>query len=650
MKLSVIIVNYNVEHFLEQCLNSVVAAMKPISGEVIVIDNNSIDGSVEMVKEKFPQVKIIANKTNDGFSKANNQGIKIAKGEYVLLLNPDTVVEEHTFSRTVDFMDAHPEAGGLGVKMIDGKGHFLPESKRGLPTPAVAFYKMIGLSRLFPKSRRFGKYHLGYLSSESVHEVEILSGAFMLMRMEALEKTGYLDEDFFMYGEDIDMSWRIIKAGYKNYYFPETRIIHYKGESTKKSSVNYVFVFYNAMVIFAKKHFSDKKARLISFLIKIAIYLRASVAIVNRIAKRAVYPLLDFVIILSGIFVLTSFYEEYTHIDLPNDIVQVALPAYAFIWIGSIFLSGGYDKPIKYKRIFQGLIVGTLIILAGYALLDKAYQFSRILILLGSAVTLIGVFFLRLLYHLMGVGGYRFNSNNKRFLIIGDEEETARVTGLLRQTQPKIDLIGYAGHEEAYKPEHYLGRWNQVGQIIHIHKMDELIFCAKNVSAENIISKMASVEKARIDFKIAQPETLFLIGSNSIDTSGDLYMMNVDSINNVTNKRNKRLFDIAVSVVLLLSFPIGIWFIKNKARYLPNLLRVLFGSRSFVGYQYAQNSGKYRLPRIKTGILKTTDHLKNLESEEALHTRLNLIYAKDYRVSVDLNIILKQFSKLGNRN
>lgn len=258
MKLSVVIVNYNVKYFLEQCLHSVEKSIEGIDSEVFVVDNNSVDGSVEMVAEKFPWVKLIANTENTGFSVANNQAIKVSKGEYILLLNPDTLVELDTFAKSVEFMDQHPDAGGLGIKMVDGNGRFLPESKRGLPTPTVAFYKIFGLSSLFPKSKTFGKYHLGYLDNEKTHVVDVLSGAYMMLRRETLDKTGLLDETFFMYGEDIDLSYRITKAGYNNYYYPEARIIHYKGESTKKSSINYVFVFYKAMVIFAKKHFSQK--------------------------------------------------------------------------------------------------------------------------------------------------------------------------------------------------------------------------------------------------------------------------------------------------------------------------------------------------------------------------------------------------------
>ena len=248
MQLSIIIVNYNVRNFLEQCLTSVFKAINGIDAEVFVVDNNSSDDSLEMVSQQFPEVIIIANKDNVGFSKANNQAMAIAKGRYILLLNPDTVVEEDTFSKCIAFSDKHPDLGGLGVKMVDGSGIFLPESKRGLPTPSVSFYKIFGLSAIFPKSKTFAKYHLAYLDKDEINEIEVLSGAFMWMRKSVLDKIGYLDEAFFMYGEDIDLSYRITQAGYKNYYFPEAQIIHYKGESTKKGSINYVFVFYLSLI------------------------------------------------------------------------------------------------------------------------------------------------------------------------------------------------------------------------------------------------------------------------------------------------------------------------------------------------------------------------------------------------------------------
>ena len=388
MKLSVIIVNYNVEHFLEQCLHSVEKSIKDLDVEVFVVDNNSVDGSMAMVKRKFPWAKRIENKENLGFSKANNQAMRMAEGEYVLLLNPDTVVQEDTFHKVVKFMDEHPDAGGLGVKMVDGKGNFLPESKRGLPTPSVAFYKIFGLSALFPKSKKFSKYHLGYLDKDEVHEIDVLSGAFMLMRKEALDKVGLLDEAFFMYGEDIDLSYRITQGGYKNYYFPDTRIIHYKGESTKKGSLNNVFVFYRAMVIFAEKHFSAKNARLFSFFINMAIYLRAGVAIVNRFVKRVWLPVLDFLLIFSLMELAKNYYEQAQEKIYDEQMVSVAFVAYAVIWQLSVFFSGGYDRPFSWKKIIRGIAIGSAVILIGYSLLPEDYRFSRALILIGTGLAL----------------------------------------------------------------------------------------------------------------------------------------------------------------------------------------------------------------------------------------------------------------------
>lgn len=285
MDLSVIIVSYNVKHFLEQCLQSVDMASKPMNCEIFVVDNNSSDGSSLMVREKYPHIRLLENKENLGFSKACNQALKLSSGKYNLLLNPDTVVEKDTFIKCYRYMEEHPEAGALGVKMMDGTGRFLPESKRSLPSPSVAFYKIFGLSSVFPSSRIFGRYHLGYLSKDEINPVEILSGAFMFIRKEALQKTGMFDEDFFMYGEDIDLSYRLIKNGYINYYFPETKIIHYKGQSTKKGSINYVLMFYKAMIIFARKHFGKNRAGIFIFLLKLAIYFRALLSILKRLIR-----------------------------------------------------------------------------------------------------------------------------------------------------------------------------------------------------------------------------------------------------------------------------------------------------------------------------------------------------------------------------
>lgn len=283
MKLTVIIVSYNVSHFLEQCLKSVIRASHSLNVDIIVVDNCSEDDSVSMIQNRFPEVKLIVNPDNKGFSKANNQAIFQSDSEYILLLNPDTVLEESALVRTLGFMETHPDGGGLGIKMIDGQGYFLPESKRGLPTPWASFCKMSHLSQLFPHSSFFNRYHAGHLSENETNKIEVLAGAFMLLRRKVLDQIGLLDEDFFMYGEDIDLSFRITKAGYFNYYFPEAWMIHYKGESTRKSSLNYVRLFYGAMLIFARKHFAGKNERLLSLVILPGVYFRAAIAMISNI-------------------------------------------------------------------------------------------------------------------------------------------------------------------------------------------------------------------------------------------------------------------------------------------------------------------------------------------------------------------------------
>ncbi|MDR1356069.1 MAG: glycosyltransferase family 2 protein [Tannerellaceae bacterium] len=282
MKISVVIVSYNVKYILEQCLLSVHSALSGMEAEVFVVDNNSPDGSADYIRDKFPEVEVIANDHNAGFAVANNQAIRRSSGQYVLLLNPDTVIGEESIRTLCYFMDENPQAGGAGVKMLDGHGVFLPESKRSFPTPWVSFCKMSGLSALFPGSRLFARYRLPYLNPDRQHAVDVLAGAFMLLRREALDKAGLLDEAFFMYGEDIDLSYRLVMSGYRNYYLPE-RILHYKGESTQRGDISFVRNFYGAMLIFYRKYY-PRSGVAVSLLIRLAINLRASAATLARIA------------------------------------------------------------------------------------------------------------------------------------------------------------------------------------------------------------------------------------------------------------------------------------------------------------------------------------------------------------------------------
>ena len=284
MKLTVVIVNYNVRHYLEQCLRSLERALKGIEAEVYVVDNHSKDGSAEALQPLFPAVHFISSNHNLGFARANNIAIHQSEGEYVLLLNPDTVVAESSIARCIDFMDSHPDAGAVGVKMHTENGRPAMESRRGIPSPLVAFYKMTGLCSRFPNSRRYGKYYMSYLPWDEAAEIEVVSGAFCFLRREALNQVGVLDEDFFMYGEDIDLSYRLLKGGWHNWYLPE-HILHYKGESTQKSSFRYVHVFYEAMLIFFRKHYGHLSF-LITLPVKLAIFGKAFLALVSMLGEK----------------------------------------------------------------------------------------------------------------------------------------------------------------------------------------------------------------------------------------------------------------------------------------------------------------------------------------------------------------------------
>lgn len=291
LKLSVIIVNYNVKYYLDQCIRSVLRAFEEMNtpAEIIVVDNHSADGSVDYLEQRYPQklfpmVRFVRSAHNLGFARANNIAIRQSRGEYVLLLNPDTIVGEDALKASVDFMDVHEDAGAVGVRMLGAQGRRAMESRRGLPTPMVSFFKMLGFCNRWPHHRLFGKYYMGYLPWDEPSQIEVVSGAYCMLRRKALDEVGLLDEDFFMYGEDIDLSYRVLKGGYHNYYLP-VDILHYKGESTQKSSFRYVHVFYEAMLIFFRKHYSGMTF-LLSLPIKTAIYAKALMALVGMLSDR----------------------------------------------------------------------------------------------------------------------------------------------------------------------------------------------------------------------------------------------------------------------------------------------------------------------------------------------------------------------------
>lgn len=649
MDISVVIVNYNVKHFLEQCLESVHRATKGLKVEVFVVDNHSVDGSCEMVRERFPWVRLIANTDNKGFSKANNQAIEKSAGEYILLLNPDTVIQEDTLQICKNFMDSEPSAGALGVRMIDGKGNFLPESKRALPTPLVAFYKIFGLSALFPHSRVFGKYHLGYLSQNATHEIEVLAGAFMFVRRQAFDRAGLLDEDFFMYGEDIDLSYRINQAGFKNYYLPDTTIIHYKGESTKKGSINYVLVFYNAMLIFARKHFSRKNIFLFSLLIKLAIYFRAALSISSRIIKYLFLPVLDILFAYSSFYYLANSYEKLRfHATgyFPEKYFTLVIPAYLIVFLFVNYFTGGYERRIKILSVLKGVASSLALLLIAYSLLPEAWRFSRALLLAGSLTTFLAFLSARILYGMMYSDvSVQFRSAPKHIAIIANDAEFIRVKRILHESGL------HASYIEKVLPSSII-QMNTVNsellnENIKVNKIDEIIFCSIDLSAQQIIQIMLSIDTASVDFKIAPRDSISIIGSNSIDTAGDLYIVGSSSLNRPLNKRKKRMFDVVMTVLFLILYPVAVFFVQQKIGFIGNIFRVLSGQLSWVTIHLTDKN--FAGANVKQGVLTPFDSMRQGHFTQDEVDRINLSYAKDYRMTTDLKIVVKGFKLLGRK-
>ncbi len=640
MDLSVIIVNYNVRYFLEQALLSVQRASKGLQVEVFVVDNASQDDSVVCVQQRFPAVHLIRNKENVGFSKANNQALELAKGRYALLLNPDTVVGEDTFRIIVDFMDRRPQAGGLGCRMIDGAGIYLPESKRGFPTPWVAFCKSAGLGRLFPHSARFNGYYLGNLSPEESHPVEVLAGAFMLLRRSVLEKTGFLDEAFFMYGEDIDLSYRVVQAGFKNWYCADTTIIHYKGESTKKGSLNYVRVFYQAMIIFARKHFSGGKARLYIGMLQGAIYSRALVSLLGNWFRKGRALLLDAFLLFAGLFIMRNFWARYHFNDpdyFPDTVLSFNAPLYISLWLGAIYFSGGYDRPHRTSRLVRGIFVGALVISAVYGFLDADYRSSRALIVLTSLWALLVLPGVRFLMHFFRFGNFRLNEPAvNRLAITGNPEEAQRARALLQLARQRKNDLGTISPNAHLAPTGTLGTIANLTALLNWYQLNELIFCSKDISYTEIIHWMHKLDP-KIKYRLLPEGGDGIIGSHSKNTGGELYTADASfQIATPATQRNKRVIDILTSLIFLLASPLLVF--RLGPSVFEKAFSTLLGRNSWVGYHPAALP---EIPLLRPGHFSPLDRYLHPPKDKETIFRLNQLYARDYRPADDLFIIWK---------
>ncbi|HMW94949.1 MAG TPA: glycosyltransferase [Chitinophagales bacterium] len=519
-------VNYNVQYFLEQCLNSIFRSSVSFNFEVYVVDNASLDGSVDMLKKQFPQVKLIENKENVGFAKANNQAIKLSQSEYVLLINPDTIIQEDTLEKCVAKMANDSKIGALGIKMYDGNGKYLPESKRGFPSPIAALSKMSGLSKIFPKSKLFGKYHLGYLDKNQNHEVDVLSGAFMLVRKSVFDTIGLLDESYFMYGEDIDLSYRIQQAGYKNYYFAESNIIHFKGESTKKGNLNYIKLFYGAMIIFASKQLNKTQASFLIPLLKIGIILRAILEIIEQFLSKILYPLIDLGLMLFNLLTLKYIFEQYIksdeHLTYPSTFMYINIPIYMSLWLLSLWIIGAYTKNAKWKHIFIGLIIGFLSISIVYSFLPLSLRSSRSIIVLGFLLNTITLLIYKWIVAQVFQTNNNFFNTQEHYILVCEQEECIHLQKLVSKTQPNNHYVGYVTVQDIMKKDkNYLGKTIQIKDILEVYPIALIYFSTDSIAMQIIVETMQKTTNKSIHFKMIV-KNKYIISSNNKNIQGEI--------------------------------------------------------------------------------------------------------------------------------
>ncbi|GAB4403902.1 MAG: glycosyltransferase [Bacteroidia bacterium] len=641
LDLSVVIVNYNVRYFLEQCLRAALRACEELAAEIIVVDNASTDGSQEMVQTRFGDlVVLIANADNPGFSRANNQGIRIARGRYVLLLNPDTLVGEDTFRRCTAFMDAHPDAGALGVQMIDGQGIFLPESKRALPTPWVSFYKIFGLAALFPRNRRFGQYHLTYLDRDQNHPVEILSGAYMWLRRSVLDEIGLLDEAFFMYGEDIDLSYRVLQAGYRNYYLADTRILHYKGESTKKGSLNYVKVFYQAMIIFARKHFGGRRQQLFIAAIRLAVYFRATLALLQRLVQRLGLPLIEGGMIYGIMYGIMRYWEHYVkYIEggtYPPVFQTVYMPAYTLVFVVFLWLAGAYRRPFRLRPLVLAPFWGFLAIASATYMFPFIHNFSRAIVGLSAVFGMVLALGIRGLIHRREKGRFFFTEPTRtRIAIAGTQAGAQRVTQLIRgELAYPADIAGLILDRPTPGA---LGTLAELPTIVEAYGIEEVVWCQEGLSATAILATMYRLPQVR--YKIAPPGASFIIGPQHTLTSrheggSRLPLASADA------RRSKRLVDLVGAGLLMLAFPLSFWAYRRPGRVPGRLWQVLRGTRHLVGYA-GTGAG---LPPLLPGCLSL---LPDSAAAPIDLDPLDRHYAQVYTWQLDAEVLLKRWRSIG---
>ena len=625
MKLSVIVVSYNVKGYLSLCLSSALMAMERLgegASELWVVDNASVDGSADWVMSNYPSVQVLALEENLGFSKANNMAMARAKGEWVLLLNPDTVVPEDTFERILDHLSDAPDVGGLGVPMYDGSGQWLPESKRGMPTPWASFCRLSGLWRLSPRSARLNSYYFGHVRADESADVEVLSGAFMWMRKKALDEVGLLDESFFMYGEDIDLSIRIIKGGWVNRYFSEAPILHFKGESTKKGSLSYVRVFHDAMRIFSEKHFAGGQAVAMRWMIRLGIRLRAVSAFLHGLVQRHSMVVLDVLTAVAAGVTVVELHGMFTGIGHPllPKAAMVGLGALSVWWSGRWF--GTHDIPFHRLRIAMSGFGSAVSLILLYSLLPESLRVSRLSVFILS-VFLMGLpWLLRSVLIAVRPRQYMWRQVRSRVVISASESQW-------------VDLQQWV--TSSYGNTVEVTPWDPNREGAGLPPLDtDMVLLSADLGGGTCVAAVRAAGQHQLDVRVVPGDfRLALGGARKEGAPTAKLAWGMDGLGRSDRRRAKRRLDMAWSLAVLTLGP-------GRGRHADRFARrhaweVLRGKKTWIGFHMGWDEAD-RLPPLPEAIFYAGTGDKALTPREA--RRLDLRHAADFGWMGDLELLM----------
>ncbi len=655
MDLSIIIVNYNVKEFLQNLLHSIEKASAKISKEIIVIDNASDDGSVEVIREKFPSLTLIENKTNAGFGKANNQGLAIANGKYILFINPDCIVSEDTFINMLSFFEEHPECGLAGCKILNSDGTLQLACRRSFPGPWTSFTKVTGLSNLFPKSRIFARYNLTYLDENKTNEVDALSGSFMMMRKDVYEKVGGFDGQFFMYGEDLDLCYRVQKAGHKVFYVHSTQVIHYKGESTKRSNLDETKLFYDAMHLFVKKHLSSFP--LVEIILRSAIGFRKVFAFLGKRKLSLYCALADIALFNLSLFVAEKFYKNITDwVGFDPGAYWIVYTIPALIHILVAVLSGVYRKDeVSVLRNFGAIVISFLLITSA-TFFFKQYAFSRAVVLIAFilllTVTTIYRIFLKLFFR---VGIKLDGSLNRRTVVIGTDDEAVKLAQKIKSYKTDLhSFIGLIGktHSEIGKAVDGFKVVGSIGNIKNVfseRNINEVIFSSEEISYSDMMSIVSASKNNNVDFKIVGSDMNFVVGKSSVSMLDDIPLVEVNyNISNPTVQTLKVIFDYVISFAVLFSLYPVIYLLTKLSgketdfrKFVLSVPKVISGKYSLVGPKKSFLVESTNLGKAGLTGLWYIDEGTFTDSE-----KLDFYYVKNQNIWLDLEILGKTLNKM----